>query len=129
MPTILVIDDEKSTVDLVRQSVPDWTVLSAGDGIDGLDMLRERHETIELVLLDVQMPRMDGKTVLVQIHTLYPHIPVRIFSAPVDSVASVLAIDLTGKPVLLKPISPQDLADEIQSTLLGTHNSSSSGRR
>lgn len=117
MPTVLVIDDNVSSIDTVRISVPDWTVLSAYDGINGLDMLKQHHETIDLVLLDLQMPRMDGRTALPQIRRLYPRIPVRLWSAYVSSLDWQLTMELTGRPPIAKPISASALAAEIYQTL------------
>lgn len=117
MPTILVIDDMEAIVDTVRQSVPDWTVLSACDGVDGLEMLKQHYKTIDLILLDVQMPRMDGREALPRIRALYPHIPVRLWSGSVDSTDKRLALELTGRPLVEKPIRRSELTVEIYQTL------------
>jgi CheY-like chemotaxis protein len=117
MPTVLVIDDTDAAIETARKSVPDWTVLSAYDGINGLDMLKQHHETIDVVLLDLQMPRMDGRTALPQIRALYPRIPVRLWSAFVSSPDWQLTMELTGRPPIAKPISPSALAAEIYQTL------------
>lgn len=117
MRTILVIDNEPEIADAVRASVPEYMVLSALDGIIGLDMLREHHRRIDLILLDIMMPRLDGQTTLLRIHSLYPHIPVRIFSGYADALAESLSKDLTGLPPMSKPLSLEELHHEINQSI------------
>jgi len=58
--TVLVVDDEQPIVDLVRFTLEDERVqvVEAADGLKALEVARERPP--DLVLLDVQMPRLDG---------------------------------------------------------------------
>jgi DNA-binding response OmpR family regulator len=60
MPTVLVVDDEPPIVELVRFTLEDDSlrVLEAGDGVAALEIAR--RERPELILLDVQMPRLGG---------------------------------------------------------------------
>ena len=60
MPTVLVVDDEPTILELVRFTLEDEqvVVLEAADGIEALE--RARTARPDLVLLDVQMPRLDG---------------------------------------------------------------------
>ena len=60
MPTVLVVDDEPPIVELVRFTLEDdkLRVLEAGDGVAALEIAR--RERPELILLDVQMPRLGG---------------------------------------------------------------------
>jgi DNA-binding response OmpR family regulator len=60
MPTVLVVDDEPTILELVRFTLEDEqvTVLEAADGIEALE--RAHAARPQLILLDVQMPRLDG---------------------------------------------------------------------
>jgi len=60
MPTVLVVDDEPTILELVRFTLEDEqvVVLEAADGVEALE--RARAMRPDLVLLDVQMPRLDG---------------------------------------------------------------------
>jgi DNA-binding response OmpR family regulator len=60
MPTVLVVDDEPPIVELVRFTLEDdrLRVLEAGDGVAALEIAR--RERPDLILLDVQMPRLGG---------------------------------------------------------------------
>ena len=67
--TILVVDDEPDLEDLVKQKfrrqIRDgaFAFLFARDGVDALDQLSARQE-IDMVVTDINMPRMDGLTLL-----------------------------------------------------------------
>ena len=60
MKTILVVDDERNIVELLRLYLEKegWAVISAGDGEEGL-ALHARHDP-DLVILDLMLPRLDG---------------------------------------------------------------------
>ncbi len=60
MPTVLVVDDEPTILELVRFTLEDEqvTVLEAADGIEAIE--RAHAARPQLILLDVQMPRLDG---------------------------------------------------------------------
>jgi chemotaxis family two-component system response regulator Rcp1 len=73
--TILLVDDNKADVELVRRSLISWPdaprLLVAEDGVEALRMLREtpsrEHSTPDLILLDLNLPRKDGHQVLAEI--------------------------------------------------------------
>jgi DNA-binding response OmpR family regulator len=60
MPTVLVVDDEPTILELVRFTLEDEqvAVIEASDGVQALEKARAAHP--DLILLDVQMPRLDG---------------------------------------------------------------------
>lgn len=117
MRTILVIDDATEIAELVQECMPTYRVRNASDGIIGLDLLQEHHEEIDLVLLDVNMPRLDGKAALLRIRSLFPTIPVRIFSAFVTDMVQQLAVELTGKVPIIKPIKADRLKIELSESI------------
>lgn len=60
-PTVLVVDDEPDLVETLRfrlAATNRWTVLTAADGLEALDMVAAHHP--ELILLDVMMPEENG---------------------------------------------------------------------
>ena len=61
---ILLIDDHEAEHFLLKAMVSDYDdtieVLSAYDGEEGLEILKQEHETLDCILLDINMPRMDG---------------------------------------------------------------------
>ena len=67
--TILVVDDEQRIRKLLKDFLAkkDYEVIEAKDGEEALEIFEERKDTIDLILLDVMMPKLDGWSVLRQI--------------------------------------------------------------
>ena len=67
--TILVVDDEQRMRTLLKDFLvkKDYEVIEAKDGEEALEIFDERKDTINLILLDVMMPKLDGWSVLRQI--------------------------------------------------------------
>jgi adenylate cyclase len=106
--TILVVDDNEGNREILsRRLVRDgYTVISAEDGRRALDLLR--GQAIDLVLLDVMMPEMDGYEVLKRLKSdeVLRYIPVLMISA-LDEVDSVIrCIELGAEDYLPKPFNP-----------------------
>ena len=80
--TILVVDDEAALRRVCRRTLEPvgFTVLEAEGGIVGLDLCRARGTEIDLVLLDLTMPRMGGAEVLAILRAERPDLPVVIAS-------------------------------------------------
>ncbi len=78
--TILAIDDEPAIRTLVSEGLGrfGYTVLTAEDGIDGLEKFTAQKDEIELVILDLIMPRMDGYECLQGLRTLVPEVKVLV---------------------------------------------------
>ncbi|NJO82023.1 MAG: response regulator [Blastochloris sp.] len=69
MTCILVIDDQPHTASYIGGLVdPNWVVLSVNDGIAGIELVRQNPQ-IDLVLLDIQMPELDGYATATQIRS------------------------------------------------------------
>ena len=79
MNTLLVIDDDPLIADIIQALDPNWEVLSARDGLRGLDMLRHRvaaEQPPDLIILDIQMPGFDGYDTCILIRAIAPTIPI-----------------------------------------------------
>lgn len=85
--TILIIDDIEENVEILERqlSAADFNVLSANEGPKGLHILKKEH--IDLVLLDINMPIVDGITLLNSIKEdkSIAHIPVIMVTANDDA--------------------------------------------
>src|SRR3954470_4016208 len=107
MTTILLIDDDPYTEMIVTVAVPnDWTVLWAPNGLVGLDLLRRQSHTrtdADLVILDINMPGLDGYDTCVRIRQIAPDMRILSFTGVETSpeLAAYLA-DLHCAPVLRK---------------------------
>jgi len=88
-PAILCVDDDADDLqlldDVIKMHVPAAQVVHAGDGYEALDRLREAGAAgnlPQLIIMDVNMPRMDGRQAVEKIREdpCFRHIPIIIFS-------------------------------------------------
>ena len=80
--TVLVADDEPKLLEMLERILSDrgFTVVTAADGREAVDIFRERAGEIACVVLDLTMPRMDGEETYLELRRLDAEIPVIIAS-------------------------------------------------
>ena len=80
--TILLVDDEESLIALGARMLEHlgFTVLTAADGLQAVDLYRERGKEIDLVLMDLTMPHMDGAEAFGELRRLNPDVRVVLAS-------------------------------------------------
>jgi sigma-B regulation protein RsbU (phosphoserine phosphatase) len=122
MTKILVVDDEPDVELLVRQKFRrqirngDMTFLFAGDGVQALQLLEDQPD-IDMVLSDINMPRMDGLTLLGQLGEINPMIKAVIVSAYGDLKNIRIAMNRGAFDFVTKPIDFEDLEITVDKTL------------
>jgi CheY-like chemotaxis protein len=122
MPKILVVDDEEDQEELIMQRfahkdyLRDYTFIFARDGVQGLQLVNENPD-IELVLLDINMPEMDGLTLLEKIQEINPTVRSVMLSAYGDMTNIRSAMNRGAYDFLIKPIDMADLGITIKKTL------------
>ncbi|MFA6147715.1 MAG: ATP-binding protein [bacterium] len=103
--TILLVDDEESLLALGGRMLGHlgFTILTAADGLQAVDLYRERGKEIELVLMDLTMPHMDGSEAFGELRRLNPDVRVVLTSgySPEDVASRFAGKRLSG--VLQKP--------------------------
>jgi len=79
---ILIIDDELSVCEIARDMLSElgYTVLHAHDGRAGVELYQSRQGSVDLVLLDLNMPLMGGKETFEQLRSINPHIKIIILT-------------------------------------------------
>jgi anti-anti-sigma factor len=101
---ILVIDDEKPTLNMLRLTLGayGYAVLTAENGRDGLDLFES--EKPPLVLTDIKMPGMDGIEVLRRIKEIAPKTEVIVITGHGDMDLAIKALNLDAADFLNKPV-------------------------
>ncbi|MBG0777395.1 MAG: sigma-54-dependent Fis family transcriptional regulator [Desulfovibrionaceae bacterium] len=110
MKRLLVIDDEPGHRLMVRAVMEDqgWQVFEAGDGAAGVEFLE--REDVDVVLLDMRMPRMDGREALERIQRMDPELPVIMLTAFGTVGTAVEAMKHGAFDYLTKPADNEELA-------------------
>ncbi|NBB53339.1 response regulator [Rhizobium sp. CRIBSB] len=118
--TVLVVEDDeivREVMDLTL-SQAGYRVVTAGSGEDGLDMLRRMQ--IDLVLLDVHMPRMSGLDMLLAMKRLGRPVPPVIMVSANRSAETVRgAMELGCAAYVAKPFTPEGLLERVRKVLAG----------
>ena len=114
--TVLVADDESEIRQLLRLYLEKdgYQVVEAENGIQAVNLLAK--EEIDLALLDIMMPGMDGYQVLRKIRE-NSNIPVVILSAKNQDVDKILGLDLGADDYLSKPFNPLEAMARINSNI------------
>ena len=116
--TILVVDDEFRMRKLVKDFLQkeDFTVLEAGDGEEAIKIFDGNKEKINLILLDVMMPKLDGWSVLRQIRQ-ESKVPVIMLTARGEEQDELFGFELGVDEYISKPFSPKILVARIKAIL------------
>jgi len=121
MMKILVVDDEKNIRKILTDILEDegYTVLSATSGEEGLQILEQ--DNIDLMLLDVKLPGMDGIEILKQVRKDFPNLDVIMISGHSTIKTAVQAVQMGAYNFLEKPlslhkiiVSARNIADKIK---------------
>jgi CheY-like chemotaxis protein len=111
MPTVLVVDDEEWNRDILREYLEraDYSIREAENGAQALAILKERAESIDVVLLDRMMPGMDGIEVLRRLSRTrgFRDPPVILQTARADPTSVAEGLDAGAFYYLTKPFEPQ----------------------
>ena len=116
--TILVVDDEQRMRTLLKDFLvkKDYDVIEAKDGEEALEIFEERQEIINLILLDVMMPKLDGWSVLRQIRQ-NSRIPIIMLTARGEEQDELFGFELGVDEYISKPFSPKILVARVEAIL------------
>ena len=122
---IVYIEDDEELIDLVNIILArhGYSVLGATDGRQGLDLIR--HESPDLVLLDLMIPDMDGWEIYqrMKANEATRDIPVIVITAKAHSIDKVLGLTIAKvEDYISKPFSPKDLLESIEKVLSQSAN-------
>ncbi len=102
---VLVADDEADVRDVLHNKLRQegFSVWLAADGQEALDLYRDHHETIDVVLLDVRMPGLDGLQTLVALQKITPQVRCCFMTGYLGSHTPEKLCDLGAATVFAKP--------------------------
>lgn len=121
---ILVVDDEPNIRDVVCFALEraGMTTATAGNGHQAVATFRSGK--IDLIILDIGMPDMDGLSVCRQIRTT-SSIPILFLSARDEEIDRILGLEIGGDDYVTKPFSPRELVARVKAILKRSGNSAS----
>jgi DNA-binding NtrC family response regulator len=113
--SVLVVDDEAAvrrfaTRVLEREG---YRVVEASDGAEALDLLKDGQPSIDVVVSDIVMPRLNGVELLQALSATHPHLPVILMSGYATAALSELGIAAPCS-ILPKPFPAERLLAEVQ---------------
>lgn len=121
---ILIVDDEQRMRKLVKDFLvkQDFSVLEAADGEEAIDVFMENKD-IDLVILDVMMPKMDGWETCREIRK-YSKVPIIMLTARGEENDELRGFELGVDEYISKPFSPKILVARVQALLRRANASS-----
>lgn len=115
---ILVVDDEFRMRKIIKDflEIKKYEVIEAGDGEEALKIFESQKNEIDLVVLDVMMPKKDGWEVLKKINVI-SETPVVMLTAKTEENDEILGLELGAYDYISKPFKPKVLIARIESIL------------
>ena len=116
-PKVLVIDDEPGVRELISESlrISEITAVQAADGLEALSLLR--REKFDLLILDINMPKLDGLALLEKLRTEGMSVPVLMLSARADKTDINQGLRVGADDYLTKPFSIEELVLRVKAIM------------
>lgn len=116
-PKVLVIDDEPGVRELISEalSLSEINAVQAADGLEALSFLR--RERFDLLILDINMPKLDGLALLEKLRTEGMSVPVLMLSARADKADINQGLRTGADDYLTKPFSIEELVLRVKAIM------------
>ncbi len=114
--TILVVEDEQLLLDLVKGLLESkgYTVLSAIDGVEAIDIYSKNKDDIDLVLTDLGLPKIDGWEAFQRMKEINPDVKVVFASGYIDSTLRSNLLRAGAKDLVQKPYLPDEILNRVR---------------
>jgi chemosensory pili system protein ChpA (sensor histidine kinase/response regulator) len=116
--TVMVVDDSQSVRRMTTHLIQGagWESIAAKDGLEALELLHQLPKTPDLILLDVEMPRMDGYQLLSNLRAqkAHRHLPVIMVTSRAGEKHRKKALDLGASGYMVKPYQEEALLKVIR---------------
>jgi len=131
MKRVLIIEDDKDIVELVRYNLEkeEFQVTSAADGLSGLAQVRKSPP--DVLLLDLMLPKLAGLEVCKEIRRepALNQLPILMVTARGDEADRVIGLELGADDYVVKPFSPRELVARIKALLRRAAPEKDSGKQ
>jgi DNA-binding response OmpR family regulator len=117
--TVLIADDNKDIRKLSKDILEQfgYTVIEAEDGQEAIDKFKEHTDTISLLLLDIIMPKKNGKDVYEEVKVMKPEMKVIFLSGLSEDLIRTEGILGEGLHIIVKPVSIHELLIKVREVL------------
>ena len=114
--TILIVDDEKEIADLVELYLngEGYRIVKCYDGTSAMEAIQS--QSLDLAILDVMLPGVDGFTLCQEIRRSY-HFPVIMLTAKVGDMDKITGLTIGADDYITKPFNPLELAARVKAQL------------
>jgi PAS domain S-box-containing protein len=118
--TILLAEDDPALRALIGSVLREfgYTVIEAMDGEDAVDRFREHQDRVQLLILDVVMPRKNGREAFSDMRRVRPDVKTLFISGYHDDIVSKKVLVDDGCHFIAKPVSPLALLNKVQQILV-----------
>ena len=116
---VLVVDDEEPVRQVVSSMLTElgYSVVTAGNGQEGIEIFRKRRSEIDLVILDVTMPVLDGVACFGELRQIDPEVRVVVSTGHAVDRAAQLLLDRGARGFVQKPFVKSDLSQALAKAL------------
>lgn len=114
--SILVVDDDHYIVNAIATLLEKegYRIFKAYNGLEAIDSLMQNN--IQLILIDVMMPKLDGLSAMMKIRTT-KNIPIIVLSAKSEDSDKILGLSMGADDYITKPYNPMELVARVKSNL------------
>ncbi len=112
---VLVVDDDREIVRAIALLLEKegYRVLKAYDGMQALEMVAQQ---VQLIIMDVMMPKLDGLSAVMKIREI-KNIPIIVLSAKSEDTDKILGLSMGADDYVAKPYNPAELVARVKSHL------------
>jgi DNA-binding response OmpR family regulator len=117
--TVLIVDDDEMLLEAVQRKLDgeDFQTITAATGQEALDALnRPEGASVDLVLLDLRLPDIEGTTICQQIRQR-SSMPIIMLTAKSEEADRILGLELGADDYITKPFSPRELVARVKAVL------------
>lgn len=119
MPTILLVEDDRSLRETLAYNLQkqDYTVELASDGLAAVEIARSLGSKLNLMILDLMLPKMDGFEVCRTLRGEKMNMPILMLTARDDEIDRVVGLEIGADDYITKPFSMRELLARVKANL------------